>query len=40
MGEALLPGLLSADWASSEDISVVEPDEARERRAPREVQGG
>lgn len=29
MGEALLAGLLSADWASSEDISVVEPDEAR-----------
>ncbi|MEC7714637.1 MAG: NAD(P)-binding domain-containing protein, partial [Actinomycetota bacterium] len=29
MGEALLAGLLSADWAASEDISVVEPDEAR-----------
>ena len=29
MGEALLAGLLSADWASSDDISVVEPDEAR-----------
>ena len=26
MGEALLAGLLSADWASSDDISVVEPD--------------
>ena len=31
MGEALLAGLLSADWASSEDISVVEPDEARRK---------
>ena len=29
MGEALLAGLLSADWASPENISVVEPDEAR-----------
>tara|TARA_B100001778_G_scaffold435_1_gene351 strand:+ start:2671 stop:3462 length:792 start_codon:yes stop_codon:yes gene_type:complete len=29
MGEALLAGLLSADWASPENISVVEPDEIR-----------
>lgn len=29
MGEALLAGLLSADWASPENISVVEPDEVR-----------
>ena len=35
MVEALLAGLLSADWAASEDISVVEPDEARRK----ELQG-
>tara|TARA_X000000368_G_scaffold122942_1_gene96366 strand:+ start:1068 stop:1859 length:792 start_codon:yes stop_codon:yes gene_type:complete len=29
MGEALLAGLLSADWASEKDISVTEPDKAR-----------
>ena len=39
MGEALLAGLLSADWASPENISVVEPDEARREELQRKFKG-
>ena len=29
MGEALLSGLLAAEWAPADEISVVEPDDSR-----------